>query len=90
MTPRNPLTALGEIMQLAFVPADFDATLAFWTDTMGAGPFFAIDHVALEDLRYLGVPAQIDFSMVLGYWGGHADRADPAAQRRAFDLQGLA
>ncbi|WP_304191094.1 VOC family protein [Phenylobacterium aquaticum] len=59
---------LGQIMQLAYVPADFDAALAHWLKH-GAGPFFALDHVALEDVRYRGASADIDFSMVLGYWG---------------------
>ena len=31
------ITSLGEIMQLAYVPADFDATLKFWIETVGAG-----------------------------------------------------
>lgn len=69
MTTSPKLASLGEIMQLAYVPVDFDAALTFWTRVMGAGPFFAIDHVALEDVRYQGAPAQIDFSMALGYWG---------------------
>jgi hypothetical protein len=56
-------------MQLAYVPADFDGALKFWIETMGAGPFFALDHVRLEDVKYRGKPAEIDFSMVLGYWG---------------------
>jgi len=56
-------------MQLAYVPADFDAALTFWIETMGAGPFFALDHVQLEAVKYKGQPAEIDFSMVLGYWG---------------------
>ena len=66
---RNPITGLGEVMQLAYVPADFDAALKFWIETMGAGPFFALDHVKLEDVKFRGAPADIDFSMVLGYWG---------------------
>ncbi|MBS0408577.1 MAG: VOC family protein [Proteobacteria bacterium] len=69
MTPPLRIAALGEVMQLAYVPADFDAALAFWTGTMGAGPFFALDHVQLEAVKYRGAPAQIDFSMALGYWG---------------------
>lgn len=64
----GPIAGLGDIMQLAYVPADFDAALAHWLK-MGAGPFFALDHVVLEDVRYRGAPADIDFSMVLGYWG---------------------
>ncbi|WP_293903093.1 VOC family protein [Phenylobacterium sp.] len=63
------ITSLGTVMQIAYVPADFDAALAFWTKTMGVGPFFALDHVQLQDLKYRGAPAQIDFSMVIGYWG---------------------
>ncbi len=63
------IASLGEIMQLAYVPADFEAALAFWTKTMGAGPFFALDHVQLEGVKYRGAPADIDFSMALGYWG---------------------
>ena len=60
---------LGEIMQLAYVPADFDAALKFWIEVVGAGPFFAIDHVQLEDVKFRGAPTQIDFSMAIGYWG---------------------
>ncbi len=65
----NTIASLGTVMQMAYVPADFDAALAFWTKTMGVGPFFALDHVQLEDMKYRGAPAQIDFSMVIGYWG---------------------
>jgi catechol 2,3-dioxygenase-like lactoylglutathione lyase family enzyme len=67
--PRASIAGLGEIMQLAFVPADFDAALDYWTRVIGAGPFFALDHVKLEDLKYYGAPADVDFSMALGYWG---------------------
>jgi catechol 2,3-dioxygenase-like lactoylglutathione lyase family enzyme len=63
------ITSLGEIMQLAYVPADFDAALKFWIETVGAGPFFALDHVKLNDVKYRGAPVDIDFSMVIGYWG---------------------
>jgi methylmalonyl-CoA/ethylmalonyl-CoA epimerase len=63
------IASLGEIMQLAYVPEDFDATLKFWIETVGAGPFFALDHVRLDDVKYRGAPVEIDFSMVIGYWG---------------------
>jgi catechol 2,3-dioxygenase-like lactoylglutathione lyase family enzyme len=67
--PPKTIASLGAVMQLAFVPADFDAALAFWTKTMGAGPFFVIDHVQLEAVKHQGQPAEIDFSIALGYWG---------------------
>ena len=63
------IASLGTVMQIAFVPADFDAALEFWIKTMGVGPFFALNHVQLDDVKYRGAPAQIDFSMVIGYWG---------------------
>jgi methylmalonyl-CoA/ethylmalonyl-CoA epimerase len=70
MTLRSPLVAqLGEIMQLAFVPRDFDSALGFWTKTMGVGPFFLREHVALDDLRYRGEPTDPDFDVAIAYWG---------------------
>ena len=69
MSGRGGIAALGEIMQLAYVPADFDAALRHWTQVVGAGPFFALDHVQMQDVRYCGAPSDIDFSMALGYWG---------------------
>lgn len=69
MSSQGKIANLGEVMQLAYVPADFEAALSFWTKTMGAGPFFALDHVRLESVKYLGAPTDVDFSMALGYWG---------------------
>src|SRR6266446_5850744 len=45
-TPTS-IARLGEAMQMAYVPADLDAALHFWTKTIGAGPFFAINHIEL-------------------------------------------
>lgn len=56
-------------MQLAFVPADIDRALDWWTGHMRAGPFFHLPHVALEDVRFRGAPTAPDFSLWLGYWG---------------------
>lgn len=56
-------------MQLAFVPGDIDRALDWWTGRMGAGPFFHLPHVRLEDVRFRGRPTAPDFSLWLGYWG---------------------
>jgi hypothetical protein len=69
MTHPQRITELGEVMQLAFVPADFDGALKFWIETMGAGPFFALDHVQRIDCKHRGAPTHVDFSMALGQWG---------------------
>jgi methylmalonyl-CoA/ethylmalonyl-CoA epimerase len=63
------LSAIGPVMQLAYVPKDFDAALQYWTETMGVGPFFLIENVKLEDMRYLGAPSDFVFTMALAYWG---------------------
>ena len=67
-TPRG-LAKLGPVMQLAWLPSDFDAALRHWTQTMGVGPFFLIENIRLEDMRYLGNPTDAVFSLALAYWG---------------------
>ena len=68
-TRKSLIAQLGTIMQIAYVPKDFDATLKYWIETMGVGPFYRLDHVALESVKYKGKASNIDFSMMLGYWG---------------------
>lgn len=63
------LAGLGSVMQLAYVPADIDVALEWWTGTMGAGPFFWMGHIAAQNVQYRGAPSPIDFSIALGYWG---------------------
>lgn len=63
------LSAIGPVMQMAFVPKDFDAALIYWTQTMGVGPFFLLENVKLEDMHYLGQPSDFVFTMALAYWG---------------------
>jgi hypothetical protein len=69
MTKRGALTDLGPITQLAYLPSDFDAALRHWTQVVGAGPFFLLDHIALGDMTYLGRPSDAVFSVAIGYWG---------------------
>ena len=48
------LASLGDIMQLAYVPSDFDAALKHWTEVIGAGPFFLLPNMSLPGGRYRG------------------------------------
>ncbi len=66
---RTGISSIGPVMQIAFVPADFDAAIRHWTQVMGVGPFFLIENIALEDMRYLGKPSDCIFSIALAYWG---------------------
>ena len=43
------LAKLGTIMQISYVPEDYDAALDYWTSKMGAGPFFHTEKVEVED-----------------------------------------
>ena len=63
------IAGLGDIVQLAFMWRDFEAGLRFWSGTMGAGPFFVIDHVEFGEVRYRGAPAELDLAVGIGYWG---------------------
>ncbi|MFM7403528.1 MAG: VOC family protein [Erythrobacter sp.] len=63
------IAAHGAVMQLAFVPEDFDAAVAHWTGTMGVGPFFMIEGIHLDGMKYRGEPTDAVFDLALAYWG---------------------
>jgi len=69
MPAPGPLKALGDIMQIAYLPSDFDAAVKYWTTTMGVGPFFMLQNVQLGEMKYLGEPTSALFSIAIGYWG---------------------
>lgn len=63
------VSAIGAVMQIAFVPKDFDAAVRYWTETMGVGPFYLIENIQLEDMHYMGEPSDCVFSIAIAYWG---------------------
>lgn len=63
------ITRLGPVGQLAYLPKDFDAAVKYWTETMGVGPFYLMENVALGDAKYKGVPTGAVFSIAIAYWG---------------------
>lgn len=69
MALRDKIAALGDVMQLAFVPEDFDAAVKHWTQTMGVGPFFMIEGIHLNGMKYCGEPTDAVFDLALAYWG---------------------
>ncbi len=68
MTKPASISALAPIMQMAFVPSDFDAAIRYWTETMGVGPFFLLENIQLGDLTYMGEPTDAIFSVAIAYW----------------------
>lgn len=65
----STIAAIGKPMQIAYVPEDFDAALAHWTQNMGVGPFFVMENIVLEDSRFMGVPSDCKFTIALAQWG---------------------
>ncbi len=69
MARKTGISELGEVMQLAFVPDDFDAAVKHWTEGMGVGPFFLMEGIHLEGMKYRGKPTDAVFDLALAYWG---------------------
>lgn len=69
MAKAGGIAALGEVMQLAFVPKDFDAAIRHWTEIMGVGPFFLLENIHLDRMKYRGQPTDAVFTLALAYWG---------------------
>ena len=67
MTPAA--TAFGSIFQIAYVPADIDAALAFWTRTMRVGPFFRRGPLRMSNCRFMDTATDPEFSLWIAYWG---------------------
>lgn len=63
------ISTIGPVMQIAFVPDDFDAALAHWTKVMGVGPFFLLENIQLAESTYLSAPNACVFSIAIAYWG---------------------
>ena len=57
------------IIQMCWVVDDMEAAAMQWVKTMGAGPFFLIPHIQLDELTYRGKPATLDQSSAVGQWG---------------------
>jgi hypothetical protein len=60
---------LYTVRQLAYVVRDMDSALKYWTEVLKTGPFFLIEHCALEDQVYRGAPANADVSIALANSG---------------------
>jgi methylmalonyl-CoA/ethylmalonyl-CoA epimerase len=65
---RASLRGRGKVIQLAFVPKDFDAALRFWIERMGIGPFYLLEHLPYQNVIYRGRPITVDATVALAYW----------------------
>jgi len=65
---RPHLRQRGKVIQLAFVPKDFDGALRFWIERMGVGPFYLLEHLPYQNVIYRGQPITVDATVALAYW----------------------
>jgi methylmalonyl-CoA/ethylmalonyl-CoA epimerase len=63
---------LGEPHHSAYVVEDIEATVSRLVDGLGAGPFFLIENVPLENVRSRGEPAEFVHNSAFGYCGDGA------------------
>ena len=63
---------LGEPHHHAYVVDDIEATVDRLVDQLGAGPFFLIEHVPLENVRSRGEPAEFVHNSAFGSCDGSA------------------
>lgn len=59
----------GPIVQNGFVVHDLEAAAAHWSNKLGIGPFYAIEHIAFGPAYFRGGPLNIDMSVALAQWG---------------------
>jgi len=65
-----PGFSLGERVQLAFVVADLESALRYWTGVMGVGPFVVIENsVAGRKVLHRGQPSAMDTTLAFAYMG---------------------
>jgi hypothetical protein len=72
---------LGEPHHCAYLVDDIEATVSRLVDQLGAGPFFLIENVPLEDLRSRGEPAEFAHDSAFGCCG-----ASPIELLEVLDL----
>jgi hypothetical protein len=57
------------VSHVSYEVHDLGHAVDFWATTFGAGPFFVLEHVAFDEVRYLDEPAVLDHSAAFGQWG---------------------
>jgi hypothetical protein len=59
----------GAIRQNGYVVRDLQAGVRYWTEVMGVGPFFLLDHITMPGFSYHGRPADPEISVAFSHHG---------------------
>lgn len=60
---------VGAVFQQGYIVADVEQAAQEWVERVGAGPFYVMDHLAMENYYYRGKHTPIEMRMAFGYWG---------------------
>ena len=60
---------IGPFVQAAYLVADAEAAARRWAREFGAGPFFLLQHIPLENVFHRGAPATLDHTAAFGQLG---------------------
>ncbi len=61
--------AFGPIIQNGYVVRDWRRAAEWWSEVMGVGPFFVLEHLEFAACHYRGVATRIDMSVAIAYSG---------------------
>ena len=61
---------LGPVRQNGYVVHDIEAAMRHWTEVLGVGPFYYIEHVPVEHFTYKGEASDLQLSIALANSGG--------------------
>jgi catechol 2,3-dioxygenase-like lactoylglutathione lyase family enzyme len=59
----------GQIMQMAYIVEDIQASIRWWIEEARTGPWFLLDHFWAEDQRFRGAPSRADVAIAMGFAG---------------------
>jgi hypothetical protein len=59
----------GPIIQNGYVVRDLERAMNHWTQVVGVGPFFVLEHIEFGELLLRGKPTRIDLTVGVAYWG---------------------
>jgi hypothetical protein len=83
-----------QVTHLGYVVEDLRTGAERFARDHGAGPFFALEHIAFDEVTYEGAPAVYDHSSAFGAWGPvlveltQVHDAQPAGLARALTPAG--
>ena len=59
----------GPIDQICWVVPDIDASMKYWADALGIGPWFCARNLAPTDFEHMGAASQPEISLAIAYSG---------------------